>query len=350
MRIPSLLHAGAIAPFLLWAAAVPAQPSLTVASWGGAYSKSQREVYFQPFAKATGIAVREDEWDGSVARIRSMVDSRHVSWGVVDIFPVEALQGCEEGWLEKIDYSKLGGKQAFVEGAAMECAVGTVLYSTIYAYNADRFPRGGPTTMADFWNVKKFPGPRAMQKTPRTTLEFALIADGVPARDVYRVLGTREGVARAFRKLDEIKPYVKVWWTAGAQPVQLLADGQVVMTTAWNGRVFDAVKNNGKNFKIVWDGQAMDFDLWAIPKGTPQRAAAQQFIAFASRPDIMSKHPAYLRYAPTTKAAIQLLPPDILKDLPSAPRNSKNAFVLSARFWADNDQELTERFNQWLAR
>ena len=76
-----------------------------------------------------------------------------------------------------------------------------------------------------------------MRKSPKVTMEFALIADGVPVSKVYDVLGTEEGVARAFAKLDTIKDDV-VWWEAGAQPPQLLADGEVVFTTAWNGRVF----------------------------------------------------------------------------------------------------------------
>lgn len=341
---------GTALAIMLAAGVALAQPTLTITSWGGAYSQSQRLVYFDPFTKATGIRIRDDEWDGSVARIQTMVERRQVTWDVVDVLTPHALQGCEEGWLEKIDYGKLGGKAAFVDGAAMECAVGTAVYSTVYAYNADRFPQGGPVTAADFWDIRRFPGPRAMQKSPRTTLEFALIADGVPAREVYNVLATPAGVERAFRKLDRIKPYVKVWWTAGAQPVQLLASGEVAMSTAWNGRIHDAVKHHGKNFRIVWDGQAMDFDLWAIPKGSRQAGAATDFIAFASRPDIMSRQSAYLGYAPTTKAAMSKLPPDVLRDLPTAPQNSRNAYVMSARFWADHDQDLTERFNQWLAR
>ena len=142
--------------------------------------------------------------------------------------------------------------------------------------------------MADLWDVKKFPGPRALRKSPKTTLEFALIADGVPAKDVYKVLGTKDGVDRAFKKLEQLRPNVKVWWTAGAQPPQLLADGEVVMTTAWNGRIYDAVKNSGKNFKIVWDGQGLDFNLWAIPKGTKNLALAQQFVAFTVKPEVMA--------------------------------------------------------------
>lgn len=334
----------------LTATAAVGKDTLTVTSWGGAYTKSQDVTYFEPFAKKTGTKILQDEWDGSTAKLKSMVELKQVSWDVVDVEPGHALQGCEEGWLEPIDYDALGGRDQFVEGAAMDCAVATIVFDTIYAYDADKFPNGGPKTVADFWDVKKFPGPRALRKSPKTTLEMALIADGVAPKEIYKVLGTSEGVDRAFKKLDEIRPDVRVWWTAGAQPPQLLADGEVVMSTAWNGRIYDAVKNSNKNFKIVWDGAAMDFNLWALPKGGKHLDLAKQFVKFTIDPDVMAQQSKYISYGPTLKAAISKIPPNILADLPTAPENMKTAFVVSSEFWADHDEELTERFNSWLAQ
>jgi putative spermidine/putrescine transport system substrate-binding protein len=102
--------------------------------------------------------------------------------------------------------------------------------------------------MADFFNTKKFPGKRGMRKTPKANLEMALIADGVANKDVYEMLATDAGVDRAFAKLDTIKDHV-VWWEAGAQPPQLLADGEVAMTTAYNGRIFNAIAEENKPLK-----------------------------------------------------------------------------------------------------
>lgn len=232
----------------------------------------------------------------------------------------------------------------------MDCAVGTDIYSTIFAYNKDKFPKGGPVSMADLFDTKKFPGARAFYKSPKTTLEFALIADGVPAKDVYKALATKQGVDRAFKKLDTIKPDIKVWWSAGAQPPQLLADGEVVMTVAWNGRIQDAIKTSKKNFQIVWDGQSMDVEFWAIPKGTKNLKTATDFVAFTMKPEVNAKLTEHIPYGPTVKEAMTKVSPEILKDLPNAPQNSKNAFVLSPQFWADHGQELTERFNKWLAQ
>ncbi len=344
LRFASFAAAG------LMAVGAQAADSLTVTSWGGAYTKSQEKAFFEPFVAKTGVKILQDEWSGETSKLKGMVETGQVTWDVIDIEPGHALQGCDEGWLTKIDYSQLGGKDAFIDGAAMDCGAATIVFGTIYAYNGDKFPNGGPQTMADLWDVKKFPGPRALRKSPKTTLEFALIADGVAPKEVYKVLGTKEGVDRAFKKLDQIKPNVKVWWTAGAQPPQLLADGEVVMTTAWNGRIYDAVKNNGKNFKIVWDGQGMDFNLWAMPKGLPHPAEAKKFVAFTMNPDVMATQSKYISYGPTLKAAIAKVPADILADLPTAPQNTRTAFVVSSEFWADHDEELTERFNKWLAQ
>ena len=180
-------------------------------------------------------------------------------------------------------------------------------------------------------------------------LEFALMADGVPREQVYSLLKTQAGVDRAFKKLDTIKKDV-VWWEAGAQPPQLLASGEVVMTTAWNGRIYDADKKDGKNFKIVWDGQVPDYDFWVIPKGTKDVAAAYKFIAFASDAANMSNQSKYISYGPTNVDAIPKIAPAVLADLPTAPENARTELVQDYYFWGDHGEELRKRFNTWLAQ
>ncbi|MVA27407.1 extracellular solute-binding protein [Agrobacterium vitis] len=327
-----------------------AADSLTIASWGGAYQESQAKAYFEPFKKASGVNIVTDEWSGETAKLKGMVETGTTSWDVVDVEPGHALQGCDEGWLEPIDYNSLGGKDKFLPGAALECAVGNVAFAYIFAYDASKFPNGGPTTVADIWDVKRFPGARSLRKSPKSTLELALIADGVAPADVYKVLATKEGVDRAFKKLDQIKPYVKVWWGAGAQPPQLLADGEVAITTAYNGRIYDAVKNSGKNFKIVWDGAALDWDMWAIPKGTSKLELAKKFVAFASKPENLAEQTKYMPYGPSSLEASKFVDASVMSNLPTAPDNSKTSFSISAQFWADHDEELTARFNTWLAQ
>jgi putative spermidine/putrescine transport system substrate-binding protein len=320
---------------------------LTITSWGGAYQKSQQEAYFKPYA-SQGNKVTEEEYNGEIAKIRAMVEAKNPTWDVIDVDSPTAQQGCDEGILEKIDYSKVGGKEKFVKGSVFECAVPTIIYSTIFAYDADKL-KDAPTKMADLFDAKKYPGKRALQKNPFGNLEFALIADGVPADKVYETLKTKEGVDRAFHKLDTIKKDV-VWWEAGAQPPQLLASGEVVMTTAWNGRITAAIKADKKNFKIVWDGQLQDWDLWAIPAGAKKLDQSYKFVSFASQPAQQAEQPKWIAYGPSVSAAAALVPEELLKDLPTNPENMKNALASNPQFWGDNGEELRKRFNTWLAQ
>ncbi|HEU0220899.1 MAG TPA: extracellular solute-binding protein, partial [Paracoccaceae bacterium] len=201
---------------------------------------------------------------------------------------------------------------------------------------------------------EKFPGKRGLRKGAKANLEMALMADGVPANDVYELLLTPEGIDRAFAKLDSIKKDI-VWWEAGAQPPQLLADGEVVMTTAYNGRIFGAQIGEGKPFQIVWDGQILDFDLWVIPKGSPNVEAALDFVKFSTDTQRLADQAKWISYGPARKSSAPLV--GLYQDgktqmgphMPTAPENLENALVNDFEFWADRDTELNERFAAWLA-
>ena len=351
----TIVIAGAVAVAGLSAALLaPVRPAfagdqLTITSWGGAYQTSQRKAYFEPYAKQAGVKITEEEYNGEIAKVRAMVESKSISWDVVDLDSPRATQACAEGILETIDWSKLGFDRAKFTGAdKFDCAVPTILYATVIAYDKDKLPNG-PKTIADFFDLKKFPGKRALWKDPLSNLEWALVADGVPTKDVYKVLDTPAGVDRAFKKLDTIKKDV-IWWQAGAQPPQLLADGQVVMTSSWNGRIFDANKNSGKHFEIMWDAQVLDWDLWGIPKGAPRIEDAYKFIAFASSPERQADQTHYIPYGPANQDALPHIDPATLPSLPTAPDHMGNAILLDAQFWSDKHDELSQRFNAWLAQ
>jgi putative spermidine/putrescine transport system substrate-binding protein len=207
----------------------------------------------------------------------------------------DAVRLCDEGLLEEIDPSILPAApdgtpatEDFIEGALQDCAVANIVWSTIFAYNSENV-EGTPTTIADFFDTEKFPGKRGLRKSAKATLEMALMADGVPAAEVYDMLETDEGIDRAFAKLDTIKDDI-VWWEAGAQPPQLLADGEVVMSTAYNGRIFNAAVAEGQPLEVVWDGQILDFDLFVVPKGAPHLEDAMKYIAFATDTQRLADH------------------------------------------------------------
>jgi putative spermidine/putrescine transport system substrate-binding protein len=322
---------------------------LTIVSWGGAYQEAQRKAYFDPFMKKTGKKILDESYNGELAKVRAMVESKNVTWDVVQVESPELINACEQGLLEIIDWDRVGGKQSFIPTAIMgECGVGTIVWAHVIAYDADKIKGEGPKNWADFWNVKKWPGKRALRKNAKPSLEIALLADGVAPADVYKVLSSEAGVKRAFKKLDEIKPYMQ-WWEAGAQPPQWLAAGDVVMTSAYNGRISAAIKE-GRNFKIAWTGQNYAVDSWVIVKGSPNLDLAYDFIKFASQPENQAVLSEAIPYGPTNVKAVAAVDPKIAPDLPTYPANLEGAIATDADWWVDHIEELSERFNVWAAQ
>ena len=325
-----------------------AHADITVISFGGTNQKAQMKAFYEPYTKVTGSKIIPGEYNGEQAKIKAMVEAKNVSWDVVEVESPELARGCEEGLYEKLDFGKIGNKADFVPAAVTQCGVGVFVWSTILAYNSDTL-KTAPTSWADFWDLKKFPGKRGMRKGAKFTLEFALVADGVKLDEVYKVLGTKAGVERAFKKLDQIKSSIQ-WWEAGAQPPQLLAANDVVMTTAYNGRIATAQKEGKTNLKIVWTNNIYDFDLWAIPVGTPKKEEAYKFIAFATKPENQAVFAGEIPYGPTNTKGTPLVNKAVLPELPTAPQNMKGAFASNTQFWVEHGEDLEQRFNAWAAK
>jgi putative spermidine/putrescine transport system substrate-binding protein len=340
--------------------AYAANADVTVMSWGGAYGAAQTEGHVKPFTAKTGIAATMTDSDNPATPIKAMVEAGNVTVDVASVEYADAIRLCDEGVLEPIDASTLpagaDGTPAaddFFPGAVTDCGVSTDIWATVFAYDTTKFPEG-PKTAADFFDLTKFPGKRGLHKGAKAVLEFALMADGVAAADVYATLGTPEGVDRAFAKLDTIKGDVG-WWEAGAQPPQLLADGEVAMTSAYNGRIFAAAVDEGKPFQIVWDAQVYENEMYVIPKGAPHMDEAKQFIAYATSTEGLRAQAQNISYGPPRKSANkeELIFKDgktvMAPHLPTAAENMTNALGSSFEFWVDHDAELNDRFNAWLA-
>ena len=347
----------------LWAAQpAAAADSLTVASWGGAYARSQIEALHKPFTARTGITMLSEIHGGGLAEIRVQSETGAPSWDLVDLNLASVVRGCDEGLLEPLDLTALppspGGKRAqddFFTGTLHRCGVASTVWSTIYAYDDNKFPVAKPSRIEDFFDTIGFPGRRGLRRSPNANLEFALMADGVPPNEVYDVLSTPEGIDRAFAKLDSIKDQV-LWWQTGGQPPQLLADGEVVMTTAYHGQIFNAQLREGRPFVIVWDGQIWDIDLWAIPRGSRNKAQAMEFIRFATDSQRLADQASWIAYGPTRESSLPLVGRhaeagiQMLPHLPTAPNNFLTAVQHDFDFWLDFQDELEERFRTWLAR
>jgi putative spermidine/putrescine transport system substrate-binding protein len=317
--------------------------SIVVTSWGGALQDALRKTIYQPFSRLTGCQIVEDTTDE--AKLRTMVESGTVEWDVVDVGTESVIPMGRLNLLEPLDYSKIDTTDIFPE-LVLEHGVGYYYYSTCLAYRKDKFPDKPPQSWADFWDVQGFPGPRAFQKYIQWgPLEAALLADGVPIDQLYP-----PDVDRAFRALDRLKPHVTVWWEAGAQPAQLLTDGEVYLTDAWIARIQFLIEQGSTVLGYTWNQGRLSSDSLVIPRGSKNVDVAHDFINFALRPEVQRAFALAYPDGPANKRAFEALPAERVALLPSAPQNKALQVYPDYQWWADHLDEVVERFNSWIAR
>ncbi len=334
--------------------------SITVVSWGGSYAEACQRALFDPFTAETGLGIQVESHNGGLSQVRAQVETGNVYWDVVDLDYSDVVLGCDEGLFERIDIDALPpaadgtpASEDFEEGTLSECGGGGLYFSGVFAYNRATYPTDAPSRIEDLFDLEKYPGRRGLRRAPTVNLEMALMADGVPPEEVFAVLSTPEGVDRAFRKLDTVKDQI-VWWEAGAQPPQMLADREVVMSTAYNGRIFNAQVVENQPFTIVWDGQVLDYGQFAIVAGTPRLEAAMAFLTYSSRPESMAEISKYIAYSPTRRSAIGLVGThldtgvDMRPHMPSAEENMTRALRNDPEWWTNHGEEMNERFSAWL--
>jgi putative spermidine/putrescine transport system substrate-binding protein len=324
---------------------------LTVASWGGAYTRSQILGFIRPFERERGLDVEVVDHDGDLAGIRAQVRAWNVRWDVVDLELDAALRACDEGLLETFDHDTLPAgadgtpaSEDFVPGALVPCGVGNVVSALTIAWNEARSE--APARLEDFFDLRGHPGRRGLRRTPKGTLEWALLADGVPPARVYEVLATPRGQDRAFAKLDTIRPAI-VWWRDGAEAVHLLETGEVTMSAVFSGRI-PAAAERGAPLRILWDHQIWFLDVWVIPKHGENTALAREFVRHATATDSLAAQARHIPYGPARRSATAQLDPATRAALPTAPANLASALRESPRFWAEHFEPLSRRFAEWL--
>jgi putative spermidine/putrescine transport system substrate-binding protein len=311
-----------------------------VCSWGGALQEAQRKAYFEPFQRLSGIKVIEAEGPDSV-KVKAMVDTKNIEWDVAELNRDTVMNLAKKGdYFEEIDYGLCDS--ANIDAAfRYKYALDMLPYATIYAYRTDAFKGAKPDGWADFWDVTKFPGPRTMPGGVGGTapmLEGAMIAAGTAMDKVYPI-----DIDKAYASLAKIKPAVVKWWDAGAIPAQLLNDKEVTMGVAWNGRIA-AIQAKGAPVEISWRGGTINSDCWAIPKGAPNRENAQKFTAFITLPETQARLSMLIPYGFVNNAAAELIPPERLKLLPTAPDIKKSLIVYDYQWWADNLDKVLEHW------
>jgi len=342
---------------------------MTLVSWGGAYQESQQNAYVEPYLEMNeGVSAVWDESSAeAVAKLRAMNEAGNITWDLVDVVASDAIRLCDEGLAMEVDHDELlapapDGTDAsddFGDLIVSDCFIPQIVYSTTFGYRTDMVPEGveAPNDICDVFDLETYPGQRALERRPINNMEWALLCDGVAKEDVYDVLETDEGQDQALAKLDTIKDEV-VWWSAGADTPQLLADGEIFMGSTYNGRLFSVIEEQDQPVAMMWDAQVFDLDGWIIPTGLSEErlARVQDFVRFATDTQRLADQSKWISYGPARASSAPLvgthadLGIEMAQHMPTDPANAENTFLYNYEFWADYRDDIDAKFQAWLAR
>lgn len=318
--------------------------TLNVAAWGGDYQNAQEEAFFKPFSAATGASIEQKVAD--IGGLRDQVESQDVIWDVMTVPMEQMVRLARDNMLEPMNYGVVD-KTPLYPDIALEYGVGVAYFSTtmIYSFDSTNIPQD----WTSFWDVApvepdtEIPPAdlRCLRRYPIGTLEFALLADGVPIEELYPL-----DTERAFASLDKIRDNVLVWWQESKEPAELIAADAVAIASSWNVRVpqldlTDVVRIN-------WYQGMLSADAWIVPRGAPNADVAFDFINYATRAIPQANFSLLVPYGPVNIDSFALIRNDRLAILPSAPGNKPVQFVENWSYWAEYEDRLTEEFEAWI--
>jgi putative spermidine/putrescine transport system substrate-binding protein len=312
--------------------------TLNVINAGGEESDAITAGYIEPFTERTGIEVRLDP-PNDMGRLQAMVESGQITH---DLFTTESttLQYAKaEDLLEPIDYEQMDLAPSLEEGID-EYALGFQYYSTIMGWRPDAVSDEGPQTWAEFFDTEKYPGRRALADYPDFTLPIALLADGVSPEELYPL-----DIDRGFAFLDRVKDDVVVWWEAGAQPPQLLADQEVDFSMVWSGRIVSQADELGLDY--TFQQGLLDLAFIGIPKGAPNYCEALAFLEEVSKPENQAAAAEVLPYTGPAEGIDEFLPQDRLEWFPTSEVNYDEQVLQDATWWFENGEDVQQRWEEF---
>ncbi len=312
-------------------------------------------------------------WDESssdaVAKMRAMYEAGNVTWDLVDVEGPDSQRLCDEGLAMEVDLDEILAPgddgttptEDFEPSGAVinECFIPQIVFSTTFGYRTDVDAWEGrePDSVCAIFDTEQFPGKRSLEQKPKKNLEWALLCDGVSKDELYDVMSTDEGIQRALDKLGTIKDDV-IWWSAGAETPQLLADEEVVMGSTYNGRLFSVIEEQDQPVKMLWDWQVFDYDGWVIPADLPEERLNRvlHFLRFATDTQRLADQAKYISYGPARASSQPLVSThaelgiEMGPHMPTNPENQKNYLVNNIEWWADNQDDVEAKFQAWLAQ
>jgi len=332
-----------------------AAEQVVVVNWGGRAAQLEKECFYDPFEKETGIRVVMTS-PPLVGKIKAQIDSGNIEWDVIltDIPSIITLTEEGKEYLEALDYSKLDPKvlAQIIPETKRKYSIGGRIYSFNIAYNTNTYKTDHPNSYADVWDTKKFPGIRSLNNSMGGIFpqyEAALMADGASMDGLYPI-----DVERAWKSLGRLKPHISKWYKSHSQAVQMLVSGEVDIAVTIGPRVI-AAKWDGAPVAAVFNQQKLAADNWCILKGTKNTKNAYKLITYILDAKRQACFSSKAPYGPSNMEATKYIDSKVAKDLNTAPANLAVGYWQNVRWWAEvgsdgksNREKAIARMGKWL--
>lgn len=348
-KIVSLLAATCLSILSTAALSQETEGTLVIRTTGGFFEQQLKKHFFDPFTKATGIKVIPVgvSYGEMLAKSKAMIQANRVEWDIISpqYDEVSTLKDIVQDLGDCADMPNVNSMG--IPGTCNRFGVLYLVGGRPLAFDPAAFPNAKPNSWADFWDVKKFPGRRAMPNDggPWNELVAALLADGVPADKLFPL-----DLDRAFKKLDEIKPHVQVWWKTGDQSQQLMRSKEVSLNIMFSGRAY-ASAERGDSVAWTFNQAVADWGAWAILKNAPHPKAAKAFINFyMANPEAHAAFSREMGYATPNKAGQALLSPEMREKVAATPEAMQRFVHIDPNWLAENRSAVIERWNKWISQ
>lgn len=317
-----------------------AQRQLVIVNWGGIANDGFGRFYGEPFmADNAGWRVVQDSTGPSAGRIRSMVESGRVTWDLCDSSASSSNLLGRQNLLTRIDYSIVNRENVIGPGFALEFGAAPYSFSSVLAYDSAKFPQGGPTNWADFWDLRRFPGMRLMRRDALGSLDAAQMALGKDPANLYPL-----DLRACLRKVQELRRNA-VFWNSGSESEQFLRTGEAVMGQIWHTRASVLERETNGRIKFIWPQGLLQAGIFVMPRGNAGGEMAQRLLAsMLAKPEPQVGLLGFLGNGPTNPRAAALVPAELRRFNPTDPENARVQVVLDGSWWGQNYQQANADF------
>ncbi|GCA51553.1 MULTISPECIES: ABC transporter substrate-binding protein [Sinorhizobium] len=305
----TLLGAGlAGASMLAMPAVLRAQDkSLKVGVYGGYFKDSFDKNIFPEFTKATGIAIEsvaEPTGEAWLVQLEQAARAGQAPADVSMMSQVAMLKGQATDLWTPIDMAKIKNGSNLLDRFVNKypdgriAGIGAVSWYITLVTNTDVY-KEAPTSWQAFWD------PANADKLGLLALvsnSFLLEVTAKTFMGGTNALDTEEGVLKAFEKLAEVKPNVRLWYRDEAQFEQALKSGEIPMGQYYHD-VTGLAAADGHPVRSTFpkEGGIQDSGCWALSRASQRVEEAHIFIDYMCQPAVQATLSRKVGTSPTVK-------------------------------------------------